>query len=55
MLERSKFLEGPPADHENSKWPPYFIQYLCDDPPPPPRHISSYMLYKIIIEMQVTY
>ena len=30
------FCKPPPADHLNSKWPPYFIQYLRDDPPPPP-------------------
>ena len=33
----------------NSKWPPFFIQYLRDDPPPPP-HISSYMFYKVLLK-----
>ena len=27
----------------NSKWPPFLIQYLRDDPPPP--HISSYKVW----------
>ena len=37
-------FKAPPADHVNSKGPPFIIQHLHDDPPPP--HISSYMLYK---------
>ena len=35
--------------------PPFFIQDLRDDPPPRQPHISSYMLYKVIIKMHVTY
>ena len=31
--EDQNFCKAPPADHLNSKWPPYFIQYLRDDPP----------------------
>ena len=54
----------PPADHLNGKWLPYFIQYLRDDPPPHPTHthtytprphISSYMLFNVVIKMHVTY
>ena len=45
----------PPADHVNSKWPPFFIQYLRDDTPPHTPHISSYMLRKTVyIKMRVT-
>ena len=60
-----KISERPsPADHLNSKWlPTTAIQYLRDDPPPPthththtqPPHISSHMLFKVIIKMHVTY
>ena len=46
---------SPPADHVNSKWPPFFIQYLRDDTPPHTPRISSYMLCKTVyIKMRVT-
>ena len=35
------FCKAPPADHVNSKWPPYFIQYLRDDPPNTHTHTTT--------------
>ena len=45
LLERSKFLQGT---HVNNKLPPFFIQYLCDDPHP-------LLISPLIIKMHVTY
>ena len=43
------FRKAPPADHVNSKWPPILFNiYVVSTLPP---HISSHMLYKVIIKM----
>ena len=52
------FCKAPPADHVNSKWPPILFNIYVMTPPhthTPPPHISSYMLFKVIIKMHVTY